>query len=169
MEGRATATSRDSRTTRARPYPTSSPRRSCGASSRRRPATSAVAHEDAAGLYARALSVLPEEARWDRERAELEVLRGEALWRSGDLVEADDAFNAAASHARRLGRSDLLARAALGRAGPQADVWMKPAHVQSLDEALRCLPTADDALRVRVLARLALELYYSEHVDRRRG
>ena len=130
-------------------------------------ATFAVAHEDAAGLYARALSVLPEEARWDRERAELEVLRGEALWRSGDLVEADDAFNAAASHARRLGRSDLLARAALGRAGPQADVWMKPAHVQSLDEALRSLPTADDPLRVRVLARLALELYYSEHVDRR--
>jgi DNA-binding SARP family transcriptional activator len=120
------------------------------------------AWEEAAQLYRTALQArdLAGEAD-DRLRCELLLALGEAEERAGQDDAGQATFLAAADTARGLGDAALLGRAALGFAGPWAMLGrVDPARVQRLEEALAALGDQDTPLRARLLARLALELYY---------
>ena len=70
--------------------------------------------------------------------------------------------------ARELGDAALLARAALGVAGPWSTLGREdPEVVAVLEEALGGLGEEDSPLRARLLARLSLELYYAGQPERR--
>lgn len=125
-------------------------------------AAATYAYEDAASLYATALQLfdtLPEEPQ---RRCDLLLAFGDARWRSGEAEAARETFAAAASIARELALTDHYARAALGYGGGPGgfSITDRPDEqlIAMLDEALEVLPSRDSALRVQVLARLALEL-----------
>ena len=134
-------------------------------------ATARLAYEDAARLYERSLQVLELQASSEPAlRGELLADLGEARQRTGDGEAARRAFEDVLAIARRLDRArggPLLARAVLGIAGVGAEVGRTDeALVGLLDEALAALDT-EDALRVRLLARLAAELAYARADTRR--
>lgn len=123
-------------------------------------ALSLLAHEEAARLYAmalRALDLVVERPEKEPMRAELLLALGDAQARSGDKPSARNTFLRAADMARRLGRAEMLARAALGYGG--RFVWEAgrgdPNLPSLLKAALDALPEGDSELRVRVMARLA--------------
>jgi class 3 adenylate cyclase len=139
-----------------------------------RQAAGGLAFEDALEHLARAEQALelcggPEEAR----RCELLLQRGEVAWRAGEMVTARESFRSAAGLARRLGRPEALAQAALGYGGlGYSGLWETTGsvdhfHVELLEEALRALPGADSALRARVTGRLAIALYWEASPERR--
>src|SRR4051812_6412346 len=98
----------------------------------------------------------------DHVRAELLLALGASEDRAGFAEEARVTFEAAIRTARHLGDPVLLARAALGVAGPWSMLGRSdPGRVGLLDEALSSLPDEDSPLRARLLARLSLELYYA--------
>jgi DNA-binding SARP family transcriptional activator len=120
-------------------------------------AAARLAYEEAARHYERALA-LPT----DRP-AELLIGLGEAHLRAGDVPAARERFSEAAREARDPA---LLARAALGRSGLSVTVLgHDPETVALLEQALGAV--GDDALRARLLGRLAIELYHSPPVERR--
>jgi class 3 adenylate cyclase len=122
-----------------------------------------AAYEDAVAHLARALTLfdtLPEEPI---RRCELLLALGDARWRSGDVSRAQETFLEVGSIAEPLSLPDQYARAALGYGGgghggfsvaDRADAKL----VELLRAALEGLPERDSLIRVRVLARLALEL-----------
>jgi DNA-binding SARP family transcriptional activator len=117
-----------------------------------------LAYEEAARLYRMALAVLdPEQSDQDPARCELLLALGEAQARSGEMAPAKETFARAADAARRLGRPELLARAAIGYGG--RFVWVRsgndPRLVPLLRDALGALSGDDSVLRVKLLARLA--------------
>ncbi len=125
-------------------------------------AAATYAYEDAVGLYETALRLfdtLPDEPQ---RRCDLLLALGDARWRTGEAEGARETFREAAGLARELALYDHYARAALGYGGgpggysitDRADEQL----VAMLTEALGVLPSRDSALRVTVLARLALEL-----------
>jgi DNA-binding SARP family transcriptional activator/tetratricopeptide (TPR) repeat protein len=128
-----------------------------------------LAWEEAAQHYRAALRARELAGhREDRIRAELLLALGSSEDRAGMEEEARATFQAAASTSRALGDGPLLGRAALGFAGP----WSILGRVDDdrlclLEEALAALGGEDSPLRARLLARLALELYYSGDPDRR--
>jgi DNA-binding SARP family transcriptional activator len=130
-----------------------------------------LAWEEAAQHYrsalrARELAGAPD----DRIRAELLLALGASEDRAGMEEEARSTFAAAAASARALSDMPLLGRAALGFAGQWSILGrVDQARVALLEEALDGLGDEDSALRARLLARLALELYYSGEPDRRLG
>lgn len=129
----------------------------------RRAAQEAVelfAYEEGARLYRLALEAVRLGAGADeRQRAELWYGLGEALHRAGDAPAAHAALETAATLARRLGDSEMLACVALVLAGRFAvTVPPDPAISSALEEALAALDEKDSPLRVRLMARLALEL-----------
>lgn len=109
-------------------------------------------------------------------------------WKAGDLGAAQAALAAAAARAHELRGDaqrdgaadadprfavalDLLTRAALGCGSGHADAPtgdIDRATVALIEEALRQVPPADSALRVRLLGRLAQQLYYDASSERRR-
>jgi DNA-binding winged helix-turn-helix (wHTH) protein/tetratricopeptide (TPR) repeat protein len=101
--------------------------------------------------------------RLARVRAELLVLLGQALWRSGSTGEARERFAAGFDLARATRDAETLARAALGFVG-RTDVTPGVNHeaVAMLECALAALPESDSALRAELLARLGTELYYDD-------
>lgn len=103
----------------------------------------------------------------DRARCELLLSLGTSQERAG-IEGARDTFTTATEIARTLGDADLEGRAALGFAGQWSTLArVDPDVVERLETALAGLPEADSPLRARLLARLALELYYSGDPDRR--
>jgi hypothetical protein len=136
-----------------------------------REASGALAYEQAAAQLEAGLSILGDSANDEQLRCELLLELGEACWRAGDRDPARDAFAGAAEIARRLRRPELLGQAALGYGTPFGGAGSAdradPVLLKLLDEALHALGPADDALRVRLLARLAIELYFTEESDRR--
>jgi DNA-binding SARP family transcriptional activator len=119
-----------------------------------------LAYEEAARHYDRAMAM-----PGDR-RGELLAGLGEAHLRAGEVPASRESFSAAAAAARERGDAALLARAALGRSGLSVTVLgHDPETVALLEEALAA--TTDDALRARLLGRLAIELYHSPPVARR--
>ena len=141
-------------------------------------AMAALAYEEAASHYARAVQVLelkPDAAR----RCALLLALGEAQRQGGQSAAARDTFAAAAGLARTLTAplgaahtAPLLARAALGVAtgfggvsatGGVADTFV----LDLLEEALRAFGETESGLRARVLGRLAVELYWSAAQERR--
>lgn len=124
-----------------------------------------LAYEDAAERFERAIEAL-ELAGAEDESGHVLVARGDALMRAGETGTARAAFTAARALALRRDDGALLANAALGFAGLGiAIVDVDVDAVARLEEALE--PTEDAALRSRVQARLAMELYYA--ADRTRS
>ncbi len=133
-----------------------------------RRAQSMLAYETAAARYAQALALLAGGS--DPRRGELLLALGEAQAAAGEVSAAKATYHRAAAVAAEEGDADQLARAALGYgvAGVTASV-VDHALVELLEQAVTSLPAIDSPLRVKVLARLGAELYFSHEVERRRS
>jgi class 3 adenylate cyclase/tetratricopeptide (TPR) repeat protein len=125
------------------------------------------AYDEAARLYASTLAVL-ERMQPDAETLmnDLRLALGDAQWRDGNVPASRKTFLEAAGVARRLGDREQLGRAALGYptglGGGVVRVGVVDATLVSLlEEAALALEPDDSAVRVQVVARLAMELYFS--------
>jgi DNA-binding SARP family transcriptional activator/tetratricopeptide (TPR) repeat protein len=127
-----------------------------------------LAWEEAALHYRGALRARQAtRAARDRTGGELLLALGASEERAG-LQQARESFTTALDVARELDDAVLLARAALGVAGPWSTLGREdPAVVAVLEEALGALGEEDSPLRARLLARLSLELYYAGQPERR--
>jgi tetratricopeptide (TPR) repeat protein len=126
-----------------------------------------VAYEEAVSHFARALSALDAKGADERRRCELLAALGDAQMQAGESNLAKRTLREAADLARQLGAGELLARVALAFGW-----WVEPGKtdhylVDLLEEAARMLPPDDSALRARVLAHLAAELWYTGTPERR--
>jgi len=129
-------------------------------------ATRRAGHEDAVRLLVEALAVCPGTA----DRGGLLCELGEAALAAGDPERARAAYTEAAEVARRAGRPDLLATAALGLAGGRGGFEIDlrdPERVVVLTEALDALPPGDSGPRVALLARLSVALAFTGAEGRR--
>ncbi len=118
-----------------------------------------LAYEDAAESFDRAVEAL-ELAGAEDDSGHVLLARGDALLRAGEADAARAAFTAARGLALRRDDHALLAEAALGFAGLGiAIVDLDVDAIARLEAALERLE--DPALRSRVQARLAVELYYA--------
>jgi hypothetical protein len=127
-----------------------------------------LAYEDAASLLARARSVLERRGCAVEARAETQCALSEALTRAGDGEAASRALAQAVALARAASRPDLSARAVLARGGVGVTILdVDEAFVSALEQALDGLGPDHDDLRVRLLARLAIELAYDPEPTRR--
>jgi DNA-binding SARP family transcriptional activator/tetratricopeptide (TPR) repeat protein len=126
-----------------------------------REATAALAHSDAAAHYEAALAA--RSRAHDPERGEMLLALGHAHDRAGRRGQARTAFLEAAGLARSIGDPELLAGAALGHGGMAVVIAAAdPETVRLLEEALAAAPAADPATSARLLARLSVELYYTD-------
>jgi DNA-binding SARP family transcriptional activator/tetratricopeptide (TPR) repeat protein len=127
-----------------------------------------LAWEEAAQHYRGALRARQAtSAARDQTGGELLLALGASEARAG-LEEARESFATALEVARELADPVLLARAALGVAGPWSTLGREdPEVVAVLEEALGGLGEEDSPLRARLLARLSLELYYAGQPERR--
>ena len=131
-----------------------------------------LAYEEASGHYERALQSMAVAGPVDNpRRCELLLCLAESQWRAGDSAAARSGFQEVAGIARVLRAPEMLARAALGYArglgGFLHLVRADHTIISLLEEALGELEEHDSALRARLLARLAVELYYTDQIDRR--
>ena len=131
-------------------------------------ATTMLAHEEAAGHYARALDVQgrfqPEAAR---RRCELLLALGEARVRGGERAMGSSAFREAAALAEQLGDGSALARAAVGasRRYVQPPGVVDGELIAMIERALELEP-GRTLMRVRLLGCLCGAIYYSPDRDR---
>ena len=122
-------------------------------------ATRSLAYEDAAELLERAAAFELDEL--SPLRAEVLLGLADAYQRIGDAPSAERCLDETAQLARALGSGELLARAALGAAGLTVAVGPVRDSVRAmLQEALDAV-AQDSELRPRLLARLAIEVYYA--------
>ncbi len=127
-----------------------------------------LAYAESARQYERALEALrhapPDEAR----RAELLIALGEERWTDGEREAGRTRLGEAAELARRIGRSDLFARAAIGYRG-FGELGMPPdaKTLALLEEARAALGAEHPILRSRILARLAGTPPYSASMAER--
>ena len=129
-------------------------------------ASAALAHSDAAGHYEAALAAHPAIAA--TERGEILLALGAAHDRAGRRGQAHAAFAQAAEVGRTAHDPQLSARAALGHGGLAVVIAAPdPAGVALLEEALAATPASESATSARLLARLSVELYYSDRVRAR--
>jgi tetratricopeptide (TPR) repeat protein len=117
-----------------------------------------LAYEEAVRLFDLALETLELQPVIEpRLRCELLLARGDGEGRAGDGLRSKETFLAAATVARELGSSELVARAALGYGGRL--LWARagtdPHLVPLLEEALATLGEQDSPTKVRVMSRLA--------------
>lgn len=123
-----------------------------------------LAYEEAAHHLGNAIEALAlKRAGDDPFQAELLCDLGEAQVKTGDLAGARDTCLRATDIARRVKRPELFARAVLapGRILSNSGVT-DHALVQLLKEARGMLGEVDSPLLAQVLARLGIELYWSE-------
>ncbi|MDX6704444.1 MAG: hypothetical protein QOI48_290 [Solirubrobacteraceae bacterium] len=125
-------------------------------------AARALAHEDAAEHYHRALVALEMHApREDRQRCDVLLALGGVELRQGDPA-ARRTFAQAAALARQQGQPEQLSRAALGFAGPYSEAGIVDRDaITLLHEALARLDEDDGALRAQLTARLADALQFA--------
>jgi hypothetical protein len=117
-------------------------------------------YEDAVRLLSAALAL----ADPGSNRGELLCALGEAALAAGDPERARAAYAEAAELARRTGRAELLACAALGMAGGQGGFEIDlrdPDRVAVLTEALEAQPEGDSKDRAALLGRLSLALAFT--------
>jgi tetratricopeptide (TPR) repeat protein len=125
------------------------------------------AYEQAAAEYQRALQACKFAGPDEPVRCELLLRLGAAQARAGNYREAEDSCLQAAEISRRLGSPEQLARAALGYGERQVEGGLVNRQlVALLQEALDGLPSQDDPLRARLLARLSLEFTFSDETNR---
>jgi DNA-binding SARP family transcriptional activator len=128
-------------------------------------AFAALAYEEAAAHYSRALEALKEAGEdAEAERCQLLLAQGESQWRAGDPGAART-FEQAAASARRRGDAAQLARAALGGRNHESGL-PDDGRVAILDEALALLGSGGDVARVRVMGRLSEALHFAGAADR---
>jgi class 3 adenylate cyclase len=122
------------------------------------------AYEDAVAHYRGALALFAAIDDDPTRRCELLLALGEALWRAGDAAQAQETFLAAAELARELSLPQQYGRAALGYGGGAGGFSVadraEEQLVGLLRRALAMLPERDSVLRVRLTARLAIELHH---------
>ena len=150
-------------TVRALRPATPTPPSSTLAGRRARPVKS-LAYEEAAHHLGNAIEALAlKRAGDDPFQAELLCDLGEAQVKTGDLAEARKTCRRAADIARRVKRPDLFARAVLAP-GRYLGLSGVTDHglVQLLNEARAMLDDSGSPLLAQVLARLGIELYWSE-------
>lgn len=134
-------------------------------------ALESLAYEEAAQHHERALETLElvggaEDAR----RCELLLGLGDARLRARERDASRATFRRAGEVARAAGRSDLLARAALGFGGrAEFGVGPDPEMRALLDEALAALSADAVALRARILSRMVGTSPYAETMATRRA
>lgn len=121
----------------------------------------ALAYEEAATMYRRALEALHEApGASQRERCLLLLAQEEAAMRGGDVQGGRALSFQAAAIARAIDDAPLFARAALG-AGWHFDAGVVDhERIALLREALDRLDPADSSLRARLAARLAVTVYF---------
>jgi DNA-binding winged helix-turn-helix (wHTH) protein/tetratricopeptide (TPR) repeat protein len=137
-----------------------------------RAATERLAFEEAVRQYERALEIVDLTPDPDDSRLfDLVLALGVAQIRAGMRDSAREAFRRAANIAGRLGEPERLARVALevapGFFAIETGVY-DPLIVSLLEDALAALPPADSALRAKLLGRLAMALYWSDSLQRRK-
>jgi len=142
-------------------------------------ATALFAYEEAVSHYQHALQLLALQPGDELHRCELLLALGDAQRRAGNTTAARETFRAVVDLARILRMheeerqaSSLLARAALGFAPGFGGITVAggvedPFVVNLLEEALQALGPEESPLQVRVLSRLAMELYWSNDAERR--
>ncbi|MEA2151380.1 MAG: eukaryotic-like serine/threonine-protein kinase [Solirubrobacteraceae bacterium] len=125
-------------------------------------ATRSLAHEEAAGHYRRALAVLDMGAAPDEaQRCDVLLALGRVELREGNPA-ARATFAQAAELARRAGRPEQLARAALGFSGRHIEAGIVDEEaIALLQEALVAAGEDDSVLRARLTARLADTLRFA--------
>lgn len=134
-------------------------------------ATEGLAYEDAVEQVGRQMAGLGLAGMLrDPGRLTLLLCRAEALRRAGDSPAARADYQQAVEFARRVKQPTELARAALGvhALGVESGA-SRAACVDVLDEALDGLADEDSALKARVLAALARELFLSTVPERTRA
>jgi DNA-binding SARP family transcriptional activator len=135
-------------------------------------AVSLFAYDEAVRLYRTALDALPEEgAETEDVRCELLLALADATGRAGDGRKAKATFIQAAELARSTEAPERLARAAIGYAMGVGG-FLQRSHADEtmtalLGEALAGLEERDSELRARLMARLAVELYWTDQIERR--
>jgi tetratricopeptide (TPR) repeat protein len=130
-------------------------------------AMSMCAYEEAAAEYQRALNALRFVGSDEPARCELLLRLGAAQSRAGNYEQAREIRLEAADISRRLGAAEQLARAALGFGERQVEGgFVNRELIALLQEALDILSPQDSALRARLLARLSLELTFSDELER---
>ena len=134
-----------------------------------RAASGQMAYEEAARHYEVALQALAQTDANGERRCALLLACGDAQTKAGDVITSRATFRDAADAARALGSARLLALAALGygAAHQMAGGVVDEAVVRFLEEALAAVGEQDPALRARLMARLAMELSFSEQRERR--
>jgi tetratricopeptide (TPR) repeat protein len=125
-------------------------------------AMTSYAYEEAAAQYGRALEATRFAGADEAVRCDLLLRLGHAQARAGNYQEAKASFLQAAEVARPLEVPEPFAHAALGFGEPQVEGVVDERLLAMLREALQRLPTDDSALRARLLARLSLELSFSD-------
>ena len=127
-----------------------------------RSALDALAFEDAAAWYERALAQRTDLATVEASRYDILLELGSALLLAGDVDRAIEAHSHAIRAAQASGSVELAAEAAV-RIAPFTST--DPAVIGALDDALCDLPDTDSSLRARVLVCFAQVLRTSS-VDR---
>jgi tetratricopeptide (TPR) repeat protein len=131
-------------------------------------ASGRLAYDEAARMYERALGALELIPADSARRCDLLLALGEAHHRSGVHRRANAAFRQAASLARELRSPERLARAALGYGGPRGSFGVVDRElVALLEEATATLGQREVPVRARLLARLAMELYFAGATEQR--
>jgi tetratricopeptide (TPR) repeat protein len=132
-------------------------------------AAGVLAYEEAARLYKVAIEALDQAPSDAALTCRLLLACGHAQNKAGDTLEAQETFRRAADTARALGSPHLLALAALGygQPGQMAGGIVDNELVALLEEALEAVGDDEPALRARLVARLAIELSFSEMRERR--
>lgn len=131
-----------------------------------------LAYEEAAAHYQRALGALtPDNCDERPQHCDLLLALGDAQRRAGD-AEYRVTMAAAAEHSRALGDAERMVRAALGSSRPCSWFisvgYVDEALVALYEEALARLDSGDSLLRARLLAQLAVEIYWTPARGRRR-
>ena len=126
-----------------------------------------LAYEDAASYFTRALGLLEDQGIGDGPRR-WSLLMGlaAATRRAGDGEAATAALRRAATEARRLASAEHLARTALSFPPGVTGGVVDPERVALLEEVLAALGEDDGALRARVMACLAWELFWGDTPER---
>jgi len=125
-----------------------------------------LAFEDAAAHYERALDAIRMSPRNEALSCETLLRLGEAQRHSMTAGESGATFTRAASLARKLGDATMLARAALGFCQTEETGSVSQERITILSEAMEALGPGDSTWRARVLARLAMALYFADATER---
>ncbi len=127
-----------------------------------------LAYEDAAYWFERADKVMDELGAEPLAQAQVWLDIGEAHRLAGSFAQAAPAFQRVVAVARRHGLREAFVEAVLGIGQVAAETGVVNANlVALLEQALTWLPEEDSAVRVRLLGRLAVALYFSPSDPRR--